>query len=99
MFWHQRLGHIGEKGLQSLQGKGMVEGTSNCKLYFDLCEHYLYGKQNRVKFCFGATRSKEILELIHSDVFHSIHIPSLGSSMYYVTFIDDFYRNTWLYFL
>ena len=26
MFWHQRLGHIGEKGLQSLQGRGMVEG-------------------------------------------------------------------------
>ena len=24
MLWHQRLGHIGEKGLQSLQGKGMV---------------------------------------------------------------------------
>ena len=26
MLWHQRLGHIGEKGLQSLQGKSMVEG-------------------------------------------------------------------------
>ena len=26
MLWHQRLKHIGEKGLQSLQGKGMVEG-------------------------------------------------------------------------
>ena len=26
MMWHQRLGHIGEKGLQSLQGKSMVEG-------------------------------------------------------------------------
>ena len=28
MLWHQGLGHIGEKGLQSLQGKGMVEGMS-----------------------------------------------------------------------
>ena len=46
MLWHQRLGHIGEKGLQSLQGKGMVEGMSNCNLGFDFYEHYLYGKQN-----------------------------------------------------
>ena len=46
MMWHQRLGHIGEKGLQSLQGKGMVEGMSNCNSDFNLCEHCLYGKQN-----------------------------------------------------
>ena len=25
MLWNQRLGHIGEKGLQALHGKGMVE--------------------------------------------------------------------------
>jgi hypothetical protein len=29
MLWHQRLGHIGEKGLRLLHGKGMVEGMSN----------------------------------------------------------------------
>ena len=44
MLWHQRLGHIGEKGLQSLQGKGMVEGISNCNLDFNFYEHCLYGK-------------------------------------------------------
>ena len=44
MLWHQRLGHIGEKGLQELQGKGMVEGMSIFKLHFDFCKHCLYGK-------------------------------------------------------
>eukprot|EP00253_Pinus_taeda_P008029 PITA_08029 len=29
ILWHQRLGHIGEKGLRILHGKGMVEGMSN----------------------------------------------------------------------
>ena len=77
MSWHQRLGHIGEKGLQYLQGKGMVVGMSNCNLDFDFYEHCLYGKHNQVKFPFGATREMDILELMHSDVFGLVHVPSL----------------------
>jgi hypothetical protein len=99
MFWHQRLGHIGEKGLQTLHGKGMVEGMSNCTLDFDFCEHCIYGKHNRVRFPSGATREKGILELIHSDVFGPVLVPSLGKYVYYVSFIDDLSRNTWIYFL
>ena len=44
----------------------------------------------RVRFSFGATRTNDILKLIHSDVFGPIRVPSLGKSMYYVSFIDDF---------
>ena len=72
---------------------------SNCTLDFDFCEHYIYGKHNRVRFPSDATREKGILELIHSDVFGPVPVPSLGKSMYYVSFIDDFSRNTWIYFL
>ena len=49
MLWRQRLGHIGEKGLRILHGKGMVEGMSNSSLDFDFCENCVYGKQNRVR--------------------------------------------------
>ena len=48
MFWHQRLGHIGEKGLRILHGKSMVEGMSS--LDFDFCENCVYGKHNRVNY-------------------------------------------------
>ena len=44
MLWHQRLGHIGEKGLRILHGKGMVEGMSNSSLDFDFYESCVYGK-------------------------------------------------------
>jgi hypothetical protein len=61
MMWHQILGHIGEKGLRLLHGKGMVEGMFNFSLDFDFCEHCVYGKQNRVRFPSGATRVEGIL--------------------------------------
>jgi hypothetical protein len=44
MLWHQRLGHIREKGLRLLHDKGMVEGMSNFSMDFDFYEHNLYGK-------------------------------------------------------
>ena len=99
MLWHQRLGHTGEKGLQILHQNGMVEGMSNFSMDFNFCEHCVYGKQNRVSFPFGAKRANKILELVHSDVFGPVSVPSLGKSVYYVSFIYDFSRNTWIYFL
>jgi hypothetical protein len=32
-------------------------------------------------------------------VFGSVPVPSLGKSLYFVSFIDYFSRNTWIYFL
>jgi hypothetical protein len=77
----------------------MVEGMSNFSLDFDFCEHCLYGKQNRVRIPSGGMRAKGILQLVHSDVFGPLLVPSLGKSLYYVSFIDDFSRKTWIYFL
>ena len=77
----------------------MVEGMTDCTLDFDFFYHYICGKYNRVRFASAATRAKGILELIHSDVFGPVLVPSLGKYVYYVSFINDFSRNTWIYFL
>ena len=45
------------------------------------------------------TMENGILELVHSDVFGSVTVPSLGGSLYYVSFIDDFSRKIEIYFL
>jgi hypothetical protein len=63
--WNQRLRHIGEKGLRLLHSKGIVEAMSNFSLDLDLCEHCVYGKNNLVRFPFGAMRAKGILQLAH----------------------------------
>ena len=99
MLWHWILRHIGEKGLQALQGKCMVEGMSNCRLDLNFCEHCLYGKNNEMNFPYSSRREKDILELIHNVVFGPLLVPSLRGFVYCVSFIDDFSRNTWLYLL
>jgi hypothetical protein len=51
------------------------------------------------KFPSGAMRAEGILQLVHSDVFGPLSVPSLGKFVYYVSFIVEFSRNTWIYFL
>ena len=50
-----------------------------------------------MSFPSGGKRAKQILELVHSDVFGLVSVPSLGKFVHYVSFIDDFSRNTWTY--
>lgn len=50
-------------------------------------------------FARSYTRSKEVLDLIHLDVCGPMVVKYLGGHQYYVTFINDFSRKTWLYLL
>ena len=52
-----------------------------------------------MSFPSGGKRLKHILELVHSDMFGPMKVPSLGKCVYHVSFIDDFSRNTQIYFL
>ena len=52
----------------------MVEGMSNNSLDFDFCENYVYEKQNRVSFPSSSKRAKQILELVHSDMFGPVKV-------------------------
>ena len=94
--WHKCLGHISEKGLKILVGKNLLLGLKSYNL--DLCEHCIYGRQRMVSFLRGGhDRKKNVLELVHSDVFGPVNIKSLGGASYFVTFIDDASRKVWAY--
>ena len=60
------------------------------------CEH---GKNIKNPFLKSETKTKDTLELIHSDVCGLMPSISLSGYEYYVTFIDDYSRKTWIYFL
>ncbi|KAI4347992.1 hypothetical protein L6164_008758 [Bauhinia variegata] len=63
--WHMRLGHAGEKSLQTLAKQGLLKGVKNCKM--DFCEQCVLGKQTRVKFANAIHNTKGIMDYIHSD--------------------------------
>ena len=50
-------------------------------------------------FSSSDNKAKGILDMIHSDVCGPMATTSLGGYVYYVSFIDDFSRKTWIYFL
>ena len=99
ILWHHRLDHIGMKGLKTLKNKNLVEGLADCNVEFYFCEHCINGKQNRVYFYSSSQKSSGLLDYIHSDVFGPMDVPSLSNSRYYVSFIDDYSRRTFFYFL
>jgi len=57
------------------------------------------GRQRRVTFSTSQHKTKDLLDLIHTDVWGSSPVVFIGGARYYVTFIDDFSRKVWVYFL
>ncbi|KAJ0942050.1 putative RNA-directed DNA polymerase [Helianthus annuus] len=92
--WHQRLGHMSEKGMKILVTKGKLPELKQVESEF--CEPCILGKKTKVTFVktWRAPKAQK-LELIHSDVYGPTSVASHGGSRYYVTFIDDSTRKTW----
>jgi hypothetical protein len=95
--WHRRYAHINYQALPFL--RKMVEGIPELKSTHEgICKVCALGKNIKKPFPSSNNRSKEILDLIHSDVCGPMPVRSLGGSLYYVIFID-YSRKTWLYLL
>ena len=56
-------------------------------------------KEHKEAFPSSESKAKGILEIIHSDVCGPMSSNSLSRYVYYVSFIDDFSRKTWIYFM
>ena len=60
----------------------------------------MLGKAQKQSFKKGKHTSKEVLEYVHSDLWGAPSVvPSLAEMRYFITFIDDYSRKVWIYFL
>ena len=64
-----------------------------------VCKGCVLGRNIKKVFPSSYKRAKEVLDLIHSDVCGPMSAPSLNGYLYYVIFIDDLSRKSWIYFM
>jgi hypothetical protein len=96
--WHRRLAHLHYRALPAL-GK-MVTGLPEIHIEHDgVCRGCALGKNVKGSFSSSDSGSKGILDLIHIDVCGPMTVASLSGYLYYVLFIDDHSRKTWIYLL
>jgi hypothetical protein len=95
--WHRRMGHMYHGALRTLREitTGVPDFSTD---HFDTCRGCAMGKFAKSPFPSSDSRATGILDLIHSDVSGRMSHVSLSGYEYYVLFIDDHSRRTWIYF-
>ena len=61
------------------------------------CVSCQLGKQPTLPFNTSETVSTDIFDLIHSDVWRPSSISSIGGSRYFIVFVDDYSRYSWIF--
>lgn len=98
--WHRRYGHLSYKGLRTLRYREMVKGIPPLKATTKSCTDCLVGKQHREAIPKRSQwRASKKLQLVHADICGPITPSSNSDRRYILTFIDDYSRKVWIYFL
>lgn len=98
--WHRRLAHINSNDLNKMKN-GIVDGLfypDTSDMTKAKCVTCCEGKQMRLPFPHVGQRSTETLQVIHSDVCGPMETKSIAGAQYFVLFIDDYSRMTFIYF-
>lgn len=96
--WHRRLGHLNIHNLKLLKN-GLVTGMQFKESKMENCSVCAMGKQTRLPFPKSGNRASGVLELVHTDICGPMEEKSIGGSRYYVTFVDDWTRRIFVFFL
>ena len=95
--WHQRLAHLNKTSLKALIPTTSFE--SNETELPSVCEVCVKSKHTRRFERKPAPRTTRPFELLHSDLCGPIIPASHSSSKYFILYIDDYTRMTWVFFL
>lgn len=94
--WHKRLGHISKSRVERLVSDGILDSLDFSD--FDVCVECIKGKQTKIKK-YGAHRTTDVLELIHTDICGPFPMASWNGQQYFITFIDDYSRYGYLFLI
>jgi hypothetical protein len=92
--WHMKLGHPNSQVLKQVLKQLSVSCSASD---FDWCNACKLGKMHRLPFQRSSIKSKSALELAYTDIWGPSLILSTSSHRYYISFVEDYTRFTWLY--
>ena len=95
LLWHRRLGHP-SFGYLKLVFPALFSGLSNLDFK---CETCILAKSHRVSYPLSFNKSQMPFELIHSDVWGPSPKSTISGVRWFVIFVDDCTRMTWLYLM
>ena len=95
--WHQRLGHPHLKIVRRIITIHGLPTLDYNKDYF--CDACLSSKAHKLPYANSPNQTRRPLKLIHSDLWGPSPVLSHLGHKYYVIFVDDFTRYTWMYSL
>nr|KYP33098.1 Retrovirus-related Pol polyprotein from transposon TNT 1-94 [Cajanus cajan] len=93
--WHKRLGNPSFSYVKRL----FLSLFTCCNISDFKCETCVMAKSHRVIFPINNSRANAPFSIVHSDVWGPAPIPTHNGMRWFVTFVDDCTRMTWLYLL
>ena len=100
MLWNRRMGHPKFDNLVKISKKEAVRNLPKIiKPLNYVCRHCLHGKQTKARFNIKEHTTSQPLEIIHSGLCGPTRTKSMQGECYFMFFIDDHTRMTWVAFL
>ena len=95
MLWHKCLAHISRERVERLIKNGIIPSLDFKDM--EICVDCIRGKLSKTKNK-GASHSGVLLEIVHTNI-SGLYSTTIWGSRFFLTFIDDFSRYGYLYFI
>lgn len=87
---------MSERCMIKLQGRGLLKGLKACHLKF--CKYCVLDMQTKVQFLsLVSHNNSSVLGYVHIDLWGAASLKSNGCVVYFITFIDEFFKKVWVY--
>ncbi|KAL2904103.1 Retrovirus-related Pol polyprotein from transposon TNT 1-94 [Bienertia sinuspersici] len=92
--WHHRLGHAPLSKIKKIEGLKGFDGNSG-----EVCLTCPLGKFTKLPYKLSRSRAKQILEMIHIDIWGPYKVATRRGHRFFLTLVDDHTRVTWVQLL
>jgi Reverse transcriptase (RNA-dependent DNA polymerase)/gag-polypeptide of LTR copia-type/GAG-pre-integrase domain len=95
--WHYRLAHCSSSVQDKLIRDKLITVKHSSSFKSSLCNDCNMAKSHKLPFTNSINKATKPLEVVHTDLWGPSPVASVQGHRYYIHFIDEFSRFSWLY--